>query len=167
MGGRKRDKRRAPSPNVIRRSTPQTPDNQEAVLSYLHHLPLDQLHDFADSAGAEIKRLQSHVKQTQATIGDLQQMQELIVRLELQRTPVRDGAYRLPHAEVAVDVLTATGHPMQLKDLLVAMAARGAIIAGKNERQRRSNLIITLGRSPLVRRVGHGLYALTEARASA
>jgi hypothetical protein len=119
----------------------------------------------ATATASEIERLRASVKQTQATIADLQQVQSLVDRLDAQRTPP-DGT-RLPHAEVAAAVLGAVGHPMRLKDLLAAMAARGAIVAGKNDRQRRSNLIITLSRSALVRRVGHGVYGLTESRASA
>jgi hypothetical protein len=68
------------------------------------------------------------------------------------------------HAEVAADVLGAVGHPMQLKDLLAAMVDRGAVVAGKNDQQRRSNLIITLSRSALVERVERGVYALTKRR---
>jgi hypothetical protein len=157
MGGRMRDKRRPPSPNVIRRAAP---------LTNLHHVlpPTSELPQFAAATTSEIERLQTYVKQAQRTIADLRQMQSLIDRLDVQGTPVRG---RLPHATVAVAVLRAVGHPMQLSDLLAAMAARGAKVAGKTERQRRSNLIITLSRSPLVRRVGHGVYALTESRASA
>jgi hypothetical protein len=132
----------------------------------LHHVlpPTSQLPDYMAGMKSEIERLQTYIKQTQRTIADLQQVQRLIDRLDVQGTP-RLG--RMPHAKVAVAVLGAVGHPMQLKDLLAAMAARGAVVAGKTERQRRSNLIITLNRSPLVRRVGHGLYALSESRASA
>jgi hypothetical protein len=144
---------------------PAQPVVRRAALTHLHHLPLDQLHDFAASAASEIKRLQSHVKQTQAMIDDLKLVQPLIDRLEAQRTPVHDGARS--HAEVAAAVLAAVGHPMQLQDLLAAMAARGAVIAGKTPRIQKSNLIITLGRSPLVRRVRRGVYALSESRASA
>ncbi len=164
MGGRMRDKRRPKSQNAIRGAA-SAPAVKRAMLTHWHHLPLDQLHDFAASAASEIKRLQGHVKQTQAMIDDLKLVQPLIDRLEAQRTPAPDGARS--HAEVAAAVLGAVGHPMQLKDLLAAMAARGAMVAGKTERQRRSNLIITLSRSALVRRVGHGVYALTESRASA
>lgn len=160
MGGRKRAKRRPIRQNGIRRPAAQRP-----ALSRLHQLPPAQLHAFALSTTREIERLRAHVKQTQATIADLTQMQQLVDRLEAQRTP--PNGTRLPHAEVAADVLAEVRHPMQLKDLLAAMAARGAIVAGKTERQRRSNLIITLNRSALVRRVGHGVYALTESRASA
>jgi hypothetical protein len=158
MGGRMRDKRRPPSQPTGRRTAPRT--LRPPVVP-----PTPQLGQFAASTTSEIARLQAYVKQAQRTIADLKQVQSLIVRLDAQRTPP-DGT-RLPHAEVAADVLGAAGHPMQLKDLLAAMAARGAVVAGKSDRQRRSNLIITLGRSALVRRVGHGLYALTESRASA
>jgi hypothetical protein len=166
MGGRMRDKRRPPSPKAIRRAAP-VPAVKRAALAHLHQLPPSQLQQVATATASEIMRLQTHVKQTQGTIADLRLMQSLIERLEAQRTPARDGAVRLSHAEMAADTLAAVGHPMQLKDLLAAMASRGAVVAGKTERQRRSNLIITLGRSPLVRRVGHGVYALTESRASA
>ena len=142
------------------------PTGRRAALNHLHELPAAKLHDFAASAAREIARLRAHVKHSQVAIADLLQVQQLIVRLEAQRTPPRDGATRA-HAEVAAGVLRDVGHAMQLKDLLGAMADRGAVVAGKSERQRRSNLIIALGRSPLVRRVGHGLYALTETRASA
>lgn len=164
--GRKRAKRRAPRQNGIRRPAP-PPVMKRAALSHLHHLPPTQLQSFALSTTSEIERLQAFIKQSQATIADLRQVQQLIARLDAQRTPLRDAAARLPHAEAAADVLAAAGRPMQLKDLLAAMAARGAMVAGKTERQRRSNLIITLSRSALVRRVGHGVYALTESRASA
>jgi hypothetical protein len=164
MGGRMRDKRRPTSQNAVRRPAP-VPHVKQAALNHLHHLPPSQLQHVATATSSEIARLQTHVKQAQATIADLRQMQQLIVRLEAQRTPAPDGARS--HAEVAAVVLASAGHPMQLKELLAAMAARGANVAGKNERQRRSNLIITLSRSPLVRRVGHGVYALTESRASA
>jgi hypothetical protein len=129
--------------------------------------PTSDLPEFAAATTSEIERLQTYVKQAQRTIADLRQMQSLIDRLEAQRTPHRPDLHRLPHAEVAAVVLASVGHPMQLKELLAAMATRGAVVAGKTERQRRSNLIITLSRSALVRRVGHGLYALTESRASA
>jgi hypothetical protein len=158
MAGRQRDKRRPNSPKHVRRVAPRT--TRQHVVP-----PTPQLGQFAASTTSEIARLQAYVKQAQRTIADLKQVQSLIGRLDAQRTPA-DGT-RLSHAEVAADVLDAVGHPMQLKDLLAAMAARGAIVAGKSDRQRRSNLIITLGRSALVRRVGHGLYALTESRASA
>lgn len=166
MGGRMRDKRRPKRQKRIRGAAP-VPAVKPAALAHLHQLPPTQLQHVATATSCEIARLQSQVKATQATIADLRQMQQVIVRLEAQRTPQRPDLARLPHAEVAAAVLVAVGHPMQLKDLLAAMADRGAVVAGKNERQRRSNLIITLSRSPLVRRVGHGLYALTETRASA
>ena len=154
-----RVKRRPKNQNGIRRPTRTT----------LHHVlpPTPELPRFAVATTCEIERLQTYVKQAQRTIADLRQMQSLIARLEAQRAPQQPDLYRLPHAEVAAAVLANAGHPMQLKDLLAAMAARGAVVAGKNERQRRSNLIITLSRSALVRRVGHGVYALTESRASA
>jgi hypothetical protein len=164
MGGRMRDKRRPPSPNAIRRTAAHRP-----VLPELNHLPLEQLHDFGVATMSEIERLQGNVKQSQAAIVDLQQVLQLVKRLLVQRSPdveAFDGV-RLPYAEVAASVLRAVGHPMQLGELIVEMAARGAVVAGKTERQRRSNLIITLGRSPLVRRVGHGVYALSETRAGA
>jgi hypothetical protein len=164
MGRRMRDKRRPSNPNAVRRSVP-LPRVKPPALAHLHHLAPAQLHAIAASTLSEIKRLQGHVKQTQAMIHDLQQMRALMVRFKLQRTPAPDGARS--HAEVAAVVLASAGHPMQLKELLAAMAARGAVVAGKTERQRRSNLIITLSRSAMVRRVGHGLYALTESRASA
>jgi hypothetical protein len=155
-----RDKRRVPRQNAVRRAAP---------LTNLHHVlpPTSELPQFAAATTSEIERLQTYVKQAQRTIADLRQMQSLIDRLEAQRIPQLPDLKRLPHAEVAAVVLASAGHPLQLKELLAAMAARGAIVAGKTERQRRSNLIITLSRSPLVRRVGHGLYALTETRASA
>jgi hypothetical protein len=159
MAGRKQDKRRPASQKKIRRPA--------ATRAALSHLPPTQLQSFALSTTSEIERLQAFIKQSQATIADLKQVQSLIARLDAQRTPLRDAAARLPHAEAAAEILATVGHPMQLKDLLAAMAARGAVVAGKSDRQRRSNLIITLGRSTLVRRVGHGLYALTESRASA
>src|SRR4029450_9914250 len=169
MGGRTRDKRRPMSQNAIRRVAP---------LTNLHHVlpPTSELPQFAAATTSEIERLQTYVKQAQRTIADLRQMQSLIDRLEAQGAPPRPGlrraprapcVRRLPHGEVAAVVLASAGHPMQLKELLAAMAARGAIVAGKTERQRRSNLIITLGRSPLVRRVGHGVYALSETRSRA
>jgi hypothetical protein len=161
MGGRMRAKRRPKSQNGIRR-----PAVRQPMIAHLHHLPLEQLHAFGVATQGEIERLRGNVKQTQATIVDLQQVLQLVERLLVQRSPDRDGA-RLPHAEVAAEVLAEVRHPMQLKDLLAAMASRGSVVAGKTERQRRSNLIITLSRSALVRRVGHGVYALTESRASA
>ena len=162
MGGRKRAKRRPKSQNGIRRPAP-----WRSALDQLHHLPPTQLQQFATATTSEIERLQAHVKQTQAMIADLRQVQHLIVRLDAQRMPHPSAGRLGSHAEVAADVLYDADRPMQLKDLLVAMAARGAVVAGKTERQRRSNLIITLSRSALVRRVGHGVYALTESRASA
>ena len=132
----------------------------------LHQLPPDQLRQFAAATTAEIERLQTQVTQTAGTIDDLQQVLHLIARLELQRQPTR-GTDRLPHAQVAADVLGAMGRPMRLRELLDALAGRGVVIAGKTPRIQKSNLIITLGRSPLVRRVGRGLYALAEWRQSA
>lgn len=161
MGGRMRKRRRANGAAgrpKVRRSVPNA--------SQLHQLPPEQLRQFAASTTTEIERLQTQIKQTEATIDDLQQVLHLIARLELQRQPAR-GTERLPHAEVAADVLAAVGRPMRLRELLDAMAGRGVVIAGKTERIRKSNLIITLGRSALVRRVGHGLYALAEWRQSA
>ena len=156
MGGRMRVKRRAKRQNGIRRPVPIQP---------AAHSSTAQLPQFAAATAREIERLQAFVKQAQRTIADLKQVQSLIVRLDVQ--PPTPLLGRLPHAEVAAAVLADMGHPMQLKDLLAAMAARGAVVAGKTDRQRRSNLIITLSRSALVRRVGHGVYALTESRASA
>jgi len=132
----------------------------------LHQLPPDQLRQFAATTTAEIERLKTQVTQTAATIDDLQQVLTLIARLELQREPAR-GTDRLPHAQVAADVLGAMGRPMRLRELLDALAGRGVVIAGKTPRIQKSNLIITLGRSALVRRVGRGLYALAEWKASA
>src|SRR4030095_10953962 len=142
MGGRMRDKRRPPSPKAIRRAAP---------LRKLHHVlpPTSELPQFAAATTSEIERLQTYVKQAQRTIADLRQMQPLIDRLEAQRTPHVPDLRRLPHAEVAAVVLASAGHPMQLKELLAAMAARGAIVVGQTERQRRSNLLLTLGRSTL------------------
>lgn len=158
-----RVKRRPKSQNGIRR-----PAVKRAALNDLQHLPLVKLQQWAAAATNEVERLRAHLKQTQLALDDVKQLQQLLVRLEVQRTPHPSGDRSLgSHAEVAAHVLAAVGHPMQLKDLLAAMASRGAVVAGKTERQRRSNLIITLSRSALVRRVGHGVYALTESRASA
>jgi len=158
MGGRMRNKRRQQQNGKLRRR-PVTP-------SLLHRLSPAQLRTFASDATREVERLQTQIKQEQATIDDLQQVLALIARLDLHVKPAR-GTERLSHASIVADVLGGVGRPMQLGELLGALAGRGVVIAGKTERARRSNLIITLGRTPLVRRVGHGLYALAEWRASA
>lgn len=161
MGGRMRKRRRtngaAGRPKVRRSDT---------LTHQLHQLPPDQLRQFTATTNAEIERLLTQVKQTASTIDDLRQVLRLIARLELQRAPAR-GTDRLPHAQVAADVLGAMGRPMRLRELLDAMTGRGVVVAGKTSRIQKSNLIIALGRSPLVRRVGRGLYALAEWRQSA
>src|SRR5215467_4583644 len=104
---------RPASNGKVRRSLPMPP--------LLHQLPPDQLRQFAAATTAEIERLQTQVTQTAGTIDDLQQVLHLIARLELQRQPTR-GTDRLPHAQVAADVIGAMGRPMRLRELLDALA---------------------------------------------
>jgi len=154
-----------------RRGAPQAQTNGAATgpplsTALLHRLAPDQLRGFARNATKEIERLRTQIKQCQTTIEHLQQMLTLIAKLDTPRVRAKPPD-RLSHAEVVADILGGAGRPMSLGELLTAMADRGALIAGKTDRVRRSNLIITLGRSPLVRRVGRGLYALAEWRQSA
>jgi hypothetical protein len=162
MGGRVRKRRRldrASTNGKVRGSVP--------IARQLHQLPPKQLRQFATSTNAEIERLRTQIKATEATIGDLQQVLNLIARLETRREP-RRGINGLSHVEVVADILGTTGRPMRLQELVGALAGRGVVIAGKTPRIQRSNLIIALGRRPaLVRRVGRGLYALAEWRQSA
>src|SRR5262245_54726114 len=140
MGGRMRNKRRGPAtpdPNGAAGASPAPP----LSTALLHRLAPDQLRGFARNATQEIERLRTQIKQCQVTIEHLQQMLTLIGKLDTPR--VATPRTRLSHAEVAADILGSVGEPMPLGSLLAAMASRGAVIAGKTDRARRSNLIIT------------------------
>ena len=107
----------------------------------------------------EITRLRALIATYEGLIADLEHMQSRIARTE---SPQAARSY----AETAAAVLAAHGKPMQLKDLIAAMEARGVRLTGATPRNRRTNLIIAMKRSGQFTRLGEGMYTLADGRAA-
>ena len=107
----------------------------------------------------EITRLRALIATYEGLVADLEQMQSRIARTE---SPQAARSY----AETAAAVLAAHGKPMQLKDLIAAMEARGVRLTGATPRNRRTNLIIAMKRSGQFTRLGEGMYTLADGRAA-
>ena len=107
----------------------------------------------------EIARLRGLIATYEGVIADLEHTESLIVRTH---TP---GSAR-SHAETAAAVLAAHGKPMQLKNLIAAIEARGVRLTGRTPRNRRTNLIIAMKRSGNFKRLGEGMYTLADTRAA-
>jgi len=107
----------------------------------------------------EITRLRGLITAYEGLIADLEQMQSRIAHTQ---SPLGARTY----AETAAAVLAAHGKPMQLKDLIAAIEARGVRLTGRTPRNRRTNLIIAMKRSGQFTRLGEGMYTLADGRAA-
>ena len=131
--------------------------NGAAVASRVRLSP--PLQPALEAIRSEIARLRGLIGTYEGLVADLEQMQSRIARTQAPTTA-------RSHAETAAAVLAAHGKPMQLKDLIAAIEARGVHITGATARNRRTNLIIAMKRSQQFKRLGDGVYALADSRAA-